>query len=295
MKKIIYTLISISLSINLFAQTQTYNGNYKLAIENTNGIARYSYKDIDDERIKDGEFVFHTTDDYYNINITGFYINGIKDGHWKSSLKGRSGNSFIRTKIRSNETAFLQAGTTCILEGNYKNGARNGTWTFKKESTDFKYNSKATFKNGTFYGDFTATASGTLHKRGDGLKKYSLKGRFSEGGLPDSLWVGKWVDDSGIEYLLKMTFKQGKFVSIKVKDQSTGNDVTDNYKDLAYIAGMYSNKGVCVEWTDCLPGIFETLLGCWLWDETLMTDEFAGNPNDRQMKCLFLDWGGLNK
>ena len=30
-------------------------------------------------------------------------------------------------------------------------------------------------------------------------------------------------------------------------------------------------------------------------DETLMTDEFAGNPDDRQMKCLFLDWGGLNK
>lgn len=54
-----------------------------------------------------------------------------------------------------------------------------------------KYNGKATFKNGTFYGDFTATASGTLHKRGDGLKKYSLKGHFSEGGLPDSLWVSK--------------------------------------------------------------------------------------------------------
>lgn len=148
-------------------------------------------KEIDDERIKDGKFVFNTTDDYCKVNITGFYANGVKDGHWKSSLKGRSGNSYIRTKIRSNETAFLQAGTTCILEGNYKNGARNDVWTFTKESADFKYNGKATFKNGTFYGDFTATASGTLHKRGDGLKKYSLKGHFSEGGLPDSLWVSK--------------------------------------------------------------------------------------------------------
>ena len=282
-------------SISLFAQNQTYNGNYKLAVENIDGIAQYSYKEVDDERIKDGKFIFNTTGDYYKVNITGFYKDGVKDGAWKSSLRGHSGSSFIKTRVRSNKIAFLQAGTTCILEGNYKDGARNGIWTFKKESTEFKYSSKATFKNGTFYGDFTATASGTLHKKGDGLKKYSLKGRFSEGGFPDSLWVGKWIDDSGIEYLLKMTFKQGKFVSIKVKDQSTGNDVTDNYKRYAYIAGMYANRGKCVEWADCLPGIFEILLGCWLWDETLMTDEFAGNPDDRQMKCLFLDWEGLNK
>lgn len=60
MKKIIYTLISIALSIDLFAQKQIYNGNYKLAIENTNGIARYSYKEIDDERVKDRKTRPHT-------------------------------------------------------------------------------------------------------------------------------------------------------------------------------------------------------------------------------------------
>ena len=87
-----------------------------------------------------------------------------------------------------------------------------------------------------------------------------------------------------------MTFKLGKFVSIKVKDQSTGNDVTDEYKRYTYIAGMYADKGVCVECTDSLPDIFESMLGCWLWDETLMTDEFASSPSSRQMKCLFLDW-----
>ncbi len=291
MKKISSVLLCALLSMSVFAQNKTYNGSYRLAVANTDGTANYSYKEVDDERVKEGRFIYNNTGDYYKINISGFYKNGIKDGHWKSSLRGqRQGGHFIHTRIRSNDVAFLQAGTTCILEGNYKNGVRDGTWTFTKTSADFNYSSKAIFKGGKFYGNFTATASGTLHKRGDGLKKISLKGTFTEGGFPDSLWIGKWTDDSGIEYLLKMTFERGRFVSLLVKDQSTGEDVTQNYKDISYIAGMYPENGIRVEWTDCLPSVFETMLGCWLWDETLMNDESASNPNKRQMKCLFLDW-----
>jgi len=103
------------------------------------------------------------------------------------------------------------------------------------------------------------------------------------------------MDESGIEYLLKMVFDCGKFVSLKVVDQSTGNDITSQYAGYSYIAGVYADNGIQVEWTRNLPTIFEEMLGCWLWDETLMVEERSSNPDGRQMKCLFLDWSGIKK
>lgn len=291
MKKHLLVFIAFCCCATLSAQHKTYSGNYKLAVQNTNGTSTYSYKEVDDERVKDGKFVFNSTGTYEKISLTGFYKDGKKDGHWKSVLQGRSGaTSFFVVRVRDNSQAFLQPGMKNILEGNYNKDLKEGPWTFTKSGTEYNYISKANFKDGKFIGDFIASSSATLHKRGDGLRKYSLKGRFAEGGLPDSVWVGKWMDDSGIEYLLKMTFNNGRYVSIKASNLSTGENISSQYSNYISTSGAYTRKGIQVEWADNLPPIFTEMLGCWLWDETLMKDEFSGSPSDRTGRYLFLDW-----
>lgn len=291
MKKYRLIFAALCCSVTLFAQHKTYSGSYKLAVENTNGTATYSYEEIDDERIKDGVFEFKTTGTYEKISLIGSYKKGEKNGHWKSVLQGRSGSTaFLKMNVRDNRQAFLQPGTKNLLEGNYNNGLKEGKWTFTKSSVEYNYTSTANFKNGKFIGDFIASSSSTLHKRGDGLREYSLKGRFVEGGLPDSIWVGKWMDDSGIEYLIKITFKRGRFVLLKASNLSTGEEISSKYLNYTYISGVYAGKGVQVEWADSLPPIFKEMLGCWLWDETLMKDESVGNPSERLGRYLYLDW-----
>lgn len=286
MKNYLFLTISLLfLSISLCGQNKTYQGAYRMAW-NITGNVTYEYKEVDFERVKDGKFLFNKTNDgnpnNYTISISGAYKNGEKNGHWKSVLNGGILGAYTigPNSPSSNKEAFLRKGVITEMEGEYLRDKKDGKWTMtktgkkftnsavRKENWGYSYNSTANFKNGKFYGDFIAS------EESEGYV-YSLKGYFAEGGYPDSTWVVQWKDSKGIEYLMKLTFNKGQFVSIKTLDYSTGESISwINPEKYSWINDMYRGKSRYeAEYGQNIPSPIGRLISYWLWDETLTTEE----------------------
>lgn len=300
-----YLFLSITLLVCCLianAQLKTYSGPFKVAVNRANGDDRtgkatYTYREIDDERVKEGKFSFTTDEMMQPITITGEFKNGEKNGHWKIVTQGRA-NTYqnMMYSLDTNCSAInvlITNGVKTIMEGNYIDGLRTGKWSFSK--TDLKtgtsYKSEATFKNGKFYGSFVGTYHVTKISGDILYKDISVTGKFVEGGLPDSVWKAKWKTADGIEYLTKLTFNKGKAVSFKVTDLSTGEDLSKDINNTGNDflehnpRNMNVGKGIRSDSRAVyFPMPFQMMLTGWSVDESLLTI-------DRDdMKILFLDW-----
>lgn len=288
MKTVFRTALALVLMFyaeNLFSQT--YSGNYRLegVSSGMTGVATYDYKEVDDERIKEGKFTYSHTDYLGDFKMTGTYKEGQKNGHWCIESMGRKGSGYQLQNYRKGkvQNALVKNDTKTVMEGDYVEDKKEGKWTLTQTDRTYGYKGVANFCKGLLCGAFEATAS-YKHHNGQ-LCKYSLKGQFAEGGLPDSLWTAKWTDDSGVENLLKMTFKNGRFVSLVAKDLSTGANISENYAMMTFVSGLYANNGMGIrkEDTSSLPDVFSKMLGIWTEDETLMT-------KGKEEAVLYLDW-----
>lgn len=283
------------------AQLKTYSGPFKVAVNRTNGDERvgkatYTYKEVDDERVKEGKFSFTTDEMMQPITITGAFKNGKKNGHWKTVTQGRNTYQNMMHSLDTECSAInvlITNGVKTVMEGDYSDGQRTGKWTFSK--TDLKtgttYKSEATFKDGKFYGSFVGTYH-VIKMSGDILyRDISVTGQFVEGGLPDGIWKASWKTSDGIEYLSKLTFNKGKAVSFKVTDLSTGEDLSKDRNNTgnAFIDhnpnNKYVGKGIKAEPRAVyIPMPFQMMLTGWFVDESLLTIE----RND--IEIMFLDW-----
>lgn len=286
MKKILFIAATLC-AICCYGQKSTYSGPYKLQglSDGTTGEATYEYTEVDDERVLEGKFNYEHSNFRGTYKITGIMKNNAPFGQWTFTSEGRKGGSYNIPRITYGKIGnnIVMPGVKTIMIGSYnENGKKNGKWTLTQ--TCGKYGSKGTahFTDGYISGDFEASAIALNHSS-QKEQKYSLKGQFAEEGLPDSTWVGKWTDDSGLEYLLKITFNKGRFVSLKAKDQSTGQDISGKYSDWMFVNGKYAGQGKKNEGTENLPDIFSQLLGIFLGDPIFLSEE--PSPNG-----MTLDW-----
>jgi len=304
MKILLFSIALLSYCASANAQLKTYSGSFKIGEDRANGIflgrngkVTYSYKEVNDERIKEGKFSFYTDEQRQSITITGDFKNGKKTGHWKTVTQGIP-NYYqnMMNSLDANCNAFdvlITNGVKTIMEGNYLDGKRTGKWTFSKTDlgTGTTYRSEASFKDGKFYGPFAGTYH-VVKMSGDIIyyKDISVRGQFVEGGLPDSTWKAKWTTTDGIENVSILTFDKGKAISFKATDLSTGEDISKSMNIHTDIFKHNPNKiddGEGIKPNPramYIPMPFQKMLTVWFVDESLLT-------MDRdEIKILFLNW-----
>lgn len=302
MRTLFVLIALLTMSASVDAQLKTYSGPFKVGVNTANGDcingkATYTYKEVDDERVKEGKFTFSADERSLPLSITGTFKDGRKTGHWKTVTQGEANSyqnmMYSLTPNCSATRVLVTNGVKTIMEGDYLGGLRTGKWTFSKTDlqTGTTYKSEASFKDGKFYGAYVATYH-VAKMSGDIIyKDISVTGQFVAGGLPDSVWKAKWVTSEGIEFLAKLTFDEGKMVTYSVKDQSTGDYVVKegdrtgnsfldhNPHHATNIDGINPDTRAVY-----FPMPYQMMITGWFVDESLLT--FDRN----EMKLLFIDW-----
>lgn len=303
MKFLLLSFALLSYCASADAQLKTYSGSFKIGEDRVNGIflgrtgkVTYTYKEVNDERIKEGKFSFNTNEQQQSITITGEFKNGKKTGHWKTVTQGIP--NYYQNMMNSLDAncnaidVLITNGVKTIMEGNYLDGKRTGKWTFSKTDlgTGTTYRSEASFKDGKFYGPFVGTYH-VVKMSGDIIyKDISVRGQFVEGGLPDSTWKAKWTTADGIEYVAILTFNTGKAISFKATDQSTGENVSKGLNIHTDIFEHNPNKiddGEGIKPNPraiYIPMPFQKMLTGWFVDESLLT------LDRNEINILFLNW-----
>lgn len=251
MKQIITTIsLFLVLGKGLLGQTlKNYSGNFNTT--NFRGTSNYQYNEENEQRIFNGPFSFKSVNN--SVLISGNYSANLKSGTWKFSLNNAAFSDIImKYLITSNVT------------GNYLNGNLNGTWNLTRTKTisfansgiseyyqstlnglsylfdgrqvDFNKSSTvnessvAKFKDNHFIGSFTYTVNGGKSK---------ITGQFDENGYFDSTWTVNYYSD-GILHQLVHKYKNGVLISIKEKDNSTG-EITVKYDATIDVAEFFQN------------------------------------------------------
>lgn len=300
MKHLFLSIALLTCCASANAQLKTYSGSFKVAVNKATGSCRtgkatYTYKEVNDERVKEGKFTFTTDEFMQPITITGEFKDGKKTGHWKTVTQGRANTyqNMMYSLLNGNAIdVLITNGVKTIMEGNYLDGKRTGKWTFSKTdmATGTTYKSEASFMHGRFYGPFVANYHVTKMSGDIIYKDISVTGQFILGGLPDSIWKAKWTTNDGIEYLSILTFNKGQFVSYKVTDLSTGenlsNDSNNTGNEFLNHNRRNGYKGIkAYPKAEYIPMPFQMMLTGWSVDESLLTID------RKDMDILFLDWG----
>lgn len=162
-QKIITKIISfafILIHYISFSQVlKSYKGSYKWG--NDEGVADYTYYDLDGKRFFDGKFRFTSsqTGNQGNIDvvITGQFKNGEVNGTWQKSMTGRVKNIDLNSR----------------LTGNFVSGKPDGLFEQRVILLDTTI-TKIKYKNGVPFGDF-------YHHNGSSQEKIIAK--FAENGM----------------------------------------------------------------------------------------------------------------
>ena len=223
MKKTIFLLIVIIMTVgNGVGQTlKTYSGLYE------GGKATYTYyEDENGERVKHGKFSFSKGD-------KGIGVGG-----------GMS----------------ISYATTISASGNYKNGVKDGKWTYKNK----------TVGGGIVFADFSVVVNyvdgkmdGTLTNEGiifqmknnritGQVKKiektqnedWTISGQFDEEGFPDGIWTKNYKSYGNL-YVDTEKYVHGLLVAKQTKNESTGEITRYEFKGVdpqEYLAAYKQGK-----------------------------------------------------
>ena len=234
---------------NLFGQTKSYNGSFNSM--NFQGTATYDYIEKPESRVFDGSFTFKTTNN--SVNINGNYKNDMKDGVWYFNLKNVANTDIIMKYL-----------VTANVSGTFKEGKLDGSWNLTKtknisfsksgiseyyqfnintlsylfdgqtvdfdKTTTVTEKSSANFTNNHFSGNFTNSINNG---------KSVVKGQFNEQGYFDGSWTVNYYQDGILHYQTR-TYQNGVLLTIKNKDNSTGN-VTTVYDKTIEVQEFFQN------------------------------------------------------
>lgn len=225
--KLIFTTTIVGLiysfSISAFAQEiKTYKGAYVLA-KQFNGIASYSYKELDDVRIKEGLFTFSYVYKWEVIKINGKYLDGKRNGRWET-ITNTGGPRILVVDPQNNTNALMGDGIYKI-SGEYINDLREGPWnliggSLINNTVKSSIKSKANFKDGRLNGAFTYEYNDpTNHARFSSIK---VDGNFSNDGFATGIWNIKFLSWNNIENKDIIEFDNGFLISYQRIDLSTG-------------------------------------------------------------------------
>lgn len=223
--KIILLLYIILFSYGLQAQTKQYSGVYKIS-SYIEGNATYSYMEINDQRIYEGEFTFST--DYVfgsKISIYGNFKNDRRDGRWQV--------------VVNNQKTI----------GNYNNGQLSGECKYSagksvNPNALFDEQCVAHFENNHFVGSFSYKRN--LNKVRAGMpNKLSIKGDFDEKGHLTGEWILEYSHWNSVVYKERRNYYRGLLIELKKTDTSTGKVIHEYNNDDAECF-MRNTDSTCV-------------------------------------------------
>lgn len=146
-------------SVTFSQDRKSYNGPYKWG--NEEGIADYSYYEINGKRLFDGKFRFTSTlsgnQGTVNLVISGQFKDGEVDGNWQISMLGKVKNTDLNSTVT----------------GNFQSGKPNGLFEQRVILLD-SIITKITYKNGVPFGKF-------FHYHGFNQEK--ITAQFAENGM----------------------------------------------------------------------------------------------------------------
>lgn len=249
-RKLVFgTVLMIIVSQLTFGQTKVYNGNYNSL--NFKGNVIYNYAEETERRIFEGSFTFKTTDN--SVKISGSYFNDLKNGSWNFNLtnipdtdlifnyvisanvSGKFNNGNIDGDWNLNRTkviSFSNSGISNIYQFNLEalSYMFDGNKIDFKKSTTMTEKSSASFKNNRFSGSFSYSVNGG---------KSIVNGQFNDQGYFDGNWMVNYYQD-GILHFQTRTYLNGVLVTIKNKNNSTGN-VTTVYDKTSEVNEFFQN------------------------------------------------------
>lgn len=249
-KNLLFGLIlTITTGQLTMGQTKVYNGSFKSS--NFQGNATYNYTEQPDKRIFSGPFTFKTENN--SVSIFGNYLNDLKNGVWKCVLTNVANTDIVMKYVIS-----------ANVSGSFKNGNIDGSWNLSRnkvisfsrsgisnyyqnslnalsylfdgktvdynKSTTVTEKSTANFNDNHFSGSFSYSVNGG---------KSIVKGQFNKQGYFDSIWTVNYFQD-GILHLQTRTYLNGVLLSIKNKDNSTG-EVTTVYDKTIEVNEFFQN------------------------------------------------------
>lgn len=230
--------------MNLNAQTvKNYSGPYTMANDHLRGEASYAYLDGEDgERIKNGKFSFKTEGYQENASVDGVYKDGVKEGKW--TTKTTRGKSYIRPPKPQDNIGALKGEGISTMSGNYVNGKREGQWMFSGGKpvdgiSKSALKSVANFFEGVLDGAFSYSLDDPDGNHG--LYSISLTGVFTKG-MMDGKWVLKYKNHNKIELVRTLVFKDGKLISAKLVDTSTGSIAAKDSDAERYTKKMFDES-----------------------------------------------------
>ena len=223
MKKTIFLLFTLSMAaVSSMGQTiKTYSGLYE------DGKATYTYyEDENGERVKHGKFTYNKTQKGVGVGVGAI---------------GGASISYTGTDFAS---------------GNYKDGIKDGTWTYKSKVTAGKivfgnFSAVINYVNGHMEG--TLNYDGKVYqmknnritgqvKKSD--KDWTISGQFDEGGFPDGTWTKNYKSYGNI-YVDTEKYVHGLLIDKQTKNESTGEITRYKFKDVdpqEYLAAYDPNK-----------------------------------------------------
>lgn len=225
---LILTIIAGQLT---FGQTKIYNGTFNSM--NFQGTVSYNYTEQPDKRIFSGPFSFKSTNN--TVSISGNYQNDLKQGVWKFALTNVAySDIMMKYTITSNVSGSFNKGnldglwtlsrTKVIsfssggISSYYQNSLNALSYLFDGKTVDFKKSTTVTEKSSVNFNDNHFSGSFSYNVNGG---KSIVNGQFNELGYFEGSWTVNYYQD-GILHLQTRNYQNGVLVTIKNKDNSTG-------------------------------------------------------------------------
>ena len=169
------------------------------------GSGKYSYyENAEEDRIKHGPFKFIFTYGVgWNIEITGSYSHGKKEGVW----------TVKEVETEKDVKRYVSRVGQQDLTITYSNDLPNGSFKLIKGGSDYKYTITCNLVNGIVIGDVSNRFQRDKIDR-------ELSGKVGEDGLPTGIWTV--TDNGAIKVVQKRYYMNGALIYVSERDESTG-------------------------------------------------------------------------
>ncbi len=209
---------------------ETYSGPYEWTTGET-GTAEYQYTGDDDDRVKDGTFMYHyqtldSLDESILIkrHIDGNYDDDQKHGKWTYNKEQHK--VILKDVVDFSIDAELESQEETI-EASYREGVPHGKWRLRErfylrgELQPLFSSEDLTFTNGFVRGDFGIS-------KFDGNNEITLKGRTNTSGYMEGIWEFTYLQDS-VSFKETRRYDDGFLLYVEVIDRKSGKLVDQLY------------------------------------------------------------------
>ncbi|TVZ14281.1 hypothetical protein JM81_0482 [Maribacter sp. MAR_2009_72] len=207
--------IGITNSLNA-QEVKNYNG--PLQIGKYNGMAKYTYKIVDNDTVLEGDFLVVRSNlqellqkQDYSFQFKGSFVEGTANGPWKFQFG--EFNSESQSEIIDYQYRVLVSGIQKSASGKINMGKPNGKWTILEEQIENSEIVNTLFKSVISFDNGVPQQNFSINN-----EDYTLIGRFLRDGLAHDEW--SLFPVNGIDQSESWFFRDGLLMSIRVDDDN---------------------------------------------------------------------------